>query len=176
MAKAILVSFDRKEPVSPVYSQGRDLVPLVGQTVAFVQRVSEIPENDTEPFTHKGVFAFSDLSVRQEGLYRIAFHLYERVGDEILYRASVETGTFRVYPAKEFPGMQHSTGRTVGLKDQGVRIRVKKSIRVPASRAMEMRVRYSILSVVVDVQSRCTVDIHNKEYHKEYVCGIHDLS
>jgi Velvet factor len=150
MAKAILVSYDKREPISPVYSQGRDLVPLVGQTVAFVQHVIEPSEDDPDTYIHKGVFAFSDLSVRQEGMYRLMFHLYELVGDDVLYRASLESGTFRVYPAKEFPGMQHSTGKTVDLKNQGVRIRVKKNIRIAAGRARKMRVREPILNLVAN--------------------------
>lgn len=143
MAKAILVSYDKREPISPVYSQGRDLVPLVGQTVAFVQHVVESTADDPETLVRKGIFAFSDLSVRQEGLYRLIFYLYELVDNDVLYQGSIESSIFRVYAAKEFPGMQYSTNKTRDLKNQGVKIRVKKNIRVPTSIAKAMRVSES---------------------------------
>jgi Velvet factor len=89
----------------------------------------------TLPATHThgprivGVFAFTDLSVRQEGHYRLRFDVFEISSATIYHRAHVISDEFRVYAAKSFPGMAQSTDFTDTLKKHGIRVRVSKTIR-----------------------------------------------
>jgi hypothetical protein len=126
--QAELVHHDTKEPVGPVSCQGREMMPLVGDRVAFVQRAYSSEETASPDF--KAVFAFSDLSVRQSGYYRLHFSLFEVVGTDVVFRASVYSLPFKTYSPKDFPGMQSSTDTTAELKKNGIRMRWKKSIRI----------------------------------------------
>ncbi|KAJ3090800.1 hypothetical protein HK102_002620 [Quaeritorhiza haematococci] len=71
-------------------------------------------------------FVFPDLSIRMEGRYRLKFTLFEIVGSQIRYRASVFSEVFDVYPAKKFPGMAESTPLSRAFAEQGLRIRIRK--------------------------------------------------
>jgi len=125
-----LVHHDTRVPVAPVPgSAGQLLLPLTGDLNSFVQRMNTNSEDEVP--SYRGVFAFNDLSVRKEGEYRLQFHLIEIVGTECIHRNTIESDRFRVYQPKEFPGMQSSTRCTETLKKQGVKVRVKKAIRVP---------------------------------------------
>jgi hypothetical protein len=130
MLHAELIHADTKLPVSPVLgSEGHLLSPLVGDLTSFVQRMNTNPEDELP--NYKGVFAFNDLSVRKEGLYCLQFQLTELVGTDVIYRGGIESAPFKVFQPKEFPGMLSSTSCTEKLKKQGVKVRVKKSIRRP---------------------------------------------
>jgi hypothetical protein len=125
-----LIYADTRAPVASVPgSAGQLLTPLVGDLTSFVQRMNTNSEDEAPDY--RGVFAFNDLSVRKEGSYRLQFHLMEILGTESIYRGRIESDLFRVYQPKEFPGMQSSTRCTETLKKQGVKVRVKKAIRVP---------------------------------------------
>ncbi|KAL4803722.1 velvet factor-domain-containing protein [Aspergillus unguis] len=70
-------------------------------------------------------FVFSDLSVRTAGLYRLQFRLMnwgavEDIGQSLPVLAEVWSEPFRVYPAKDFPGMRDSSLLTIRLKELGV--------------------------------------------------------
>src|SRR5271169_1821306 len=125
--QAELVHHDTNQPVAPVYYQDREMMPLVGDRVASVQRAYSSEETARPDF--KAVFAFSDLSVRQGGCYRLHFSLFEIVETDVLFRASIYSLPFKTYSPKEFPGMQSSTDTTAELKRNGIRMRWKKSIR-----------------------------------------------
>lgn len=69
-------------------------------------------------------FIFSDLSVRSAGLYRFQFRLMnwgsiEDSGQAMPILAEAWSDTFRVYPAKDFPGMRDSSVLAEGLKEAG---------------------------------------------------------
>ncbi|EYE99940.1 velvet factor family protein [Aspergillus ruber CBS 135680] len=69
-------------------------------------------------------FIFSDLSVRTAGLYRLQFRLMnwgnvEDTGQSMPILAEVWSEPFRVYPAKDFPGMRDSSPLAEGLKEMG---------------------------------------------------------
>ncbi|KAL4869094.1 velvet factor-domain-containing protein [Aspergillus spectabilis] len=69
-------------------------------------------------------FIFSDLSVRTAGLYRLQFRLMnwgsvEDTGQSMPILAEAWSEPFRVYPAKDFPGMRDSSDLTMRLKELG---------------------------------------------------------
>ncbi|PWY87163.1 velvet factor protein [Aspergillus sclerotioniger CBS 115572] len=69
-------------------------------------------------------FIFSDLSVRTAGRYRLQFRLMnwglvEDTGQSMPVLAEAWSDPFRVFPAKDFPGMRDSSRLTEGLKELG---------------------------------------------------------
>lgn len=124
------------EPVM-VQNREREMTALVGVTNTTLHRITLQDENNLSQ-TIKGVFAFTDLSVRQEGLYYLRFDLFEiRIG-ETLHRTECFSNQFRVYPAKTFPGMKTSTPFTDQLKKVGIRVRVSNSVRTDKTRANQV--------------------------------------
>jgi Velvet factor len=85
-------------------------------------------ENDIEGC----FFCFPDLSCRTSGSYRLRFVLLildpsnMKPGDRSPFRAMAMSQVFRVFAAKDFPGMLESTRLTKALKAQGCLISVKK--------------------------------------------------
>ncbi|KAI0341169.1 hypothetical protein BDW22DRAFT_1332963 [Trametopsis cervina] len=77
-----------------------------------------------------GFFVFPDLSVRTEGSYRLKLSLFEVVGSNVYHCKSIYSAPFYVYTAKKFPGMEESTPLSCSLADQGIKIRIRKDIRV----------------------------------------------
>ncbi|KAF1950891.1 hypothetical protein CC80DRAFT_352631, partial [Byssothecium circinans] len=76
-------------------------------------------------------FTFGDLSIKSIGAYRLAFHLYElhpRTAD-IQYLTSVDSNTFKIVAAKDFPGMSATTFLTRTFQEQGVKLRARKEPR-----------------------------------------------
>ncbi|KAJ5136862.1 Velvet factor [Penicillium atrosanguineum] len=69
-------------------------------------------------------FIFVDLSIRTAGTYRLQFRLMnwgsvEDTGQSMPILAEAWSDPFRVYPAKDFPGMQDSSILAEGLKELG---------------------------------------------------------
>jgi hypothetical protein len=69
-------------------------------------------------------FIFTDLSISSPGLYRLQFRLMnwglvEDTGQPVPILAETWSEPFRVYSAKDFPGMSVSSPLTKGLKDLG---------------------------------------------------------
>lgn len=69
-------------------------------------------------------FIFADLSIRSAGLYRLKFRLMnwgsvEDTGQSMPILAEAWSDSFRVYPAKDFPGMRDSSILANGLKELG---------------------------------------------------------
>jgi hypothetical protein len=127
-----LVHADTLEP-AVVPSRERQMTPLVGVTNTTLHRICAPLDPQRHPngaLVQQGVFAFTDLSVRQEGYYRLQFHLFELFNGEAFPLCKQESDRFRVYAAKGFPGMEQSTLFTDILKKSGIRVRVSKSIRV----------------------------------------------
>ncbi|KAJ7054617.1 velvet factor-domain-containing protein [Mycena amicta] len=81
-----------------------------------------------------GFFVFPDLSVRTEGSYRLKLSLYEVVGNDVRHCKSIYSSPFYVYTAKKFPGVEESSPLTCSLADQGIKIRIRKDIRMRKSR------------------------------------------
>ncbi|KAG9308102.1 velvet factor-domain-containing protein [Chiua virens] len=77
-----------------------------------------------------GFFVFPDLSVRTEGSYRLKLSLFEVVGNTVRHCKYIYSAAFYVYTAKKFPGMEESTPLSCSLADQGIKIRIRKDIRV----------------------------------------------
>lgn len=77
-------------------------------------------------------FCFPDLSCRTPGVFRLKFALVVLdparmcTGERSAIVATVMSEGFQVYNAKDFPGMQASTGLTKRLKEQGCLISIKK--------------------------------------------------
>ncbi|KAJ5171800.1 hypothetical protein N7492_004393 [Penicillium capsulatum] len=70
-------------------------------------------------------FIFTDLSIRSAGLYRLQFKLInwgscEDTGQNVPIMDEAWSDPFRVYAAKDFPGMQDSSILAEGLKELGV--------------------------------------------------------
>ena len=69
-------------------------------------------------------FIFGDLSICSAGLYRLQFRLMnwgsvEDTGQSMSILAEAWSDPFRVYPAKDFPGMRDSSILVDGLKELG---------------------------------------------------------
>ncbi len=106
-----------------------------------------------------GYFIFPDLSVRHEGMYRLAFSLYEELkeakdGDveppegspeakdkllnsnpmapraHVHFRLEVKSTPFAVYSAKKFPGLSESTPLSRTVAEQGCRVRIRRDVRM----------------------------------------------
>ncbi|KAG8981317.1 hypothetical protein FRB93_008741 [Tulasnella sp. JGI-2019a] len=77
-----------------------------------------------------GFFVFPDLSVRTEGSYRLKLSLFEVVGANVYHCKSIFSRPFYVFTAKKFPGMEESTSLSCSLAEQGIKIRIRKDIRV----------------------------------------------
>ncbi|RAH85607.1 hypothetical protein BO86DRAFT_415881 [Aspergillus japonicus CBS 114.51] len=101
-------------PSSPYYEIGEYVLPN--------------PYHDTPHTSGQGqpatFYIFSDLSVRTAGLYRLQFRLMnwghvEDTGKSMPILAEAWTNPFRVFPAKDFPGMRDSSLLTEGLKELG---------------------------------------------------------
>jgi len=138
-----LVHADSLEPVI-VPARERQINALVGVTNTTLHRICAPLDPARHPngaSVQQGVFAFTDLSVRQEGYYRLQFHLFELVNGEAVPRCKKESDRFKVYAAKGFPGMEQSTVFTDILKKHGIRVRVSKSIR--ASKKVTAKVESS---------------------------------
>ena len=122
------------EDFKPVIAQTRErqMTALVGITNTTLHRIT-LSNETTHSQTIKGMFVFTDLSVRQEGHYYLQFDLFEIRNGEIFHRAESFSTQFRVYSPKTFPGMKPSTPFTHQLKKVGTRVRVSKSIRTAKS-------------------------------------------
>lgn len=69
-------------------------------------------------------FIFADLSIRSAGWYRLQFRLMnwgsvEDTGQSMPILAEAWSDPFRVYAAKDFPGMRDSSILAEGLKELG---------------------------------------------------------
>ncbi|CDU24903.1 uncharacterized protein SPSC_04736 [Sporisorium scitamineum] len=77
-------------------------------------------------------FVFTDLSIRQEGQFRLAFKLLAlgpptSTGGHVLAEALTEP--FTIYSPRRFPGMTESTGLAKCLARQGIQVPVRNDIR-----------------------------------------------
>jgi hypothetical protein len=130
--QVVLLNAETLEPVAVSNKERQTMTALVGVTNTTLHRISAPLDPERNPNgtpIQQGVFAFTDLSIRQEGQYRLQFNCYEIIDGEAIHRCKIESDRLRVYPAKGFPGMKESTPFTDILKKHGIRVRVSKSIR-----------------------------------------------
>ncbi|KAJ7257494.1 velvet factor-domain-containing protein [Mycena haematopus] len=97
------------------------------------QRAKDGPTT-ASPTSDAGFFVFPDLSVRTEGSYRLKLSLFEVVGNDVRHCKSIYSAPFYVYTAKKFPGVEESSPLTCSLADQGIKIRIRKDIRMRKTR------------------------------------------
>ena len=101
-------------------------------TSPFVGTDPEAPQSSDENARPACFFIFPDLSCRQNGLYRLRFTLMKvsmpnmSEDGQGSIAGSVDSDTFEVFSAKDFPGMRPSTMLTRKLKEQGATVQVKK--------------------------------------------------
>jgi hypothetical protein len=95
-----------------------------GSVVSSFYHLKDIDNSDA------GFFVFPDLSVRTEGTYRLKFSLFEIVGRDVYHCQTIYSDPFIVYSAKRFPGMEESTFLSRAFADQGLKIRIRKEVRM----------------------------------------------
>ncbi|KAJ3192772.1 hypothetical protein HK101_005976, partial [Irineochytrium annulatum] len=98
-----------------------------GSIVSSLYRLKDLDNKDG------AFFVFPDLSVRMEGAYRLKFSLFEIINTEIYFCAFIFSDVFNVYPAKKFPGMEESTFLSRTFAEQGLKIRIRKELRIRSS-------------------------------------------
>lgn len=118
-----------------------DFENLVGTTCVVANMVSD----KTFDNTMRAVFVFSNLSVKQDGNYKLRFTLYEFSSFASLYsynqftapnlpvvvaRAQIDLEVFKVYTAKKFPGLTTLLKLLFDLKSLGTKIKVRHLIRL----------------------------------------------
>ncbi|KAJ3092321.1 hypothetical protein HK100_006966, partial [Physocladia obscura] len=95
-----------------------------GSIVSSLYRLRDLDNKDG------AFFVFPDLSVRMEGSYRLKFSLFEIINSAMYYCTSIVSNVFNVYSAKKFPGMEESTFLSKAFAEQGLKIRIRKELRV----------------------------------------------
>ncbi|PYH40748.1 velvet factor family protein [Aspergillus saccharolyticus JOP 1030-1] len=115
------VEEDPDPSTAPAHPSSVYYAPEKGIYSPRVDYQSSNPHVTKQPATF---YIFSDLSVRTAGLYRLQFRLMnwghvEDTGKSMPILAEAWTDPFRVYPAKDFPGMRDSSPLTEGLKELG---------------------------------------------------------
>ncbi len=119
-------SEDGTEDCSAMPEEFRSTRRLMGTTVSS-PFVGQDENNEEGCF-----FCFPDLSCRTPGTFRLKFALVVldpvgvSNGTRTPLAATVMSEPFKVYNAKDFPGMQASTALTKKLKEQGCLISIKK--------------------------------------------------
>jgi len=101
---------------------------LLGTSVASLNRLKDV-DGSSGTF-----FIFHDITVRNEGAYRLKFSLYEMKGAKTIFRTSTISEVFNVYTPKSFPGYKESSSLAKCFAEQGFKIRIKKDINVPRKR------------------------------------------
>ncbi|KAJ3153318.1 hypothetical protein HDU86_005273 [Geranomyces michiganensis] len=102
-----------------------------GSIVSSLYRLKDLDNKDG------AFFVFPDLSVRMEGTYRLKFSLFEIINTEIYHCTSICSDAFNVYPAKKFPGMEESTFLSRTFAEQGLKIRIRKELRMRKGRGIK---------------------------------------
>lgn len=144
----LFATLETARPVAQGKAQASDAPVLTGVPVAGVAYLDK-PER-------AGYFIFPDLSVRNEGVYRLSFNLFEQTKDPkdategpqqpplplpapgkipppqqfLDFRLEVVTVPFTVYSAKKFPGLTSSTSLSRIIAEQGCRVRIRRDVRM----------------------------------------------
>lgn len=80
----------------------------------------------------RAYFLFQDLSIRQEGSYRLTFSLFEICAQEgaAVCRAQVLSDIMTVYSPKKFPGLDISSALMREIASQGGKVRIRREARI----------------------------------------------
>lgn len=80
------------------------------------------------PSPGKFFFLLHDLSIRQEGRYKLLFNVYEIMSSYgvIKHRAQTTSNIITVYSPKTFPGLESSSDLVKEIASQGCKVRVRK--------------------------------------------------
>jgi hypothetical protein len=124
----VSVSLYKADKDEPIDSSPNDS--LTGTLVSSLHRLKDIDNKDG------GFFVFGDISIKQQGLFRLHFTLYEFQPDMngFTYLASQTSDRFSVVLPKDFKGLEESTYLSRAFSDQGVRLRIRKESRGMAAK------------------------------------------
>ncbi|KAK9461437.1 velvet factor-domain-containing protein [Lipomyces oligophaga] len=100
---------------------------LIGKTITSLNYMKHPPPG-------RAYFLFQDLSVRQEGTYRIVFSLFEICDSSTVWRAQAVSDILTVYSPKRFPGLDVSSALTREIASQGGKVRIRREARTRAVR------------------------------------------
>jgi hypothetical protein len=108
-------------PKDECLPDARRIEPLVGDTLqsAFNSRI------DTRE--DQSFFVFKELGVRNRGVYRLRFDLFDRVGARIFKIASVYSDAFEVHERRKHPGLSASSVLMDALVDRGMKYKLRKA-------------------------------------------------
>lgn len=131
MVHSTLVDAATKEPIGPIYCNDRELMPLVGDRTVYLHCAHIKSDAEGDAPKNLGIFTFLDLSVRNQGLYRLRKELFEIFRGECVYRATVYSLPFRTFTPTTFPGIRRDG--SFDLRQYGIQTRVKRRILFPSS-------------------------------------------
>ncbi len=72
-------------------------------------------------------FVFKELGVRNRGVYRLRFDLFDRVGLRVFKIASVYSDVFEVQERRKHPGLSASSALMDALVDRGMKYKLRKA-------------------------------------------------
>ncbi|SPO26737.1 uncharacterized protein UTRI_04044_B [Ustilago trichophora] len=108
-------------PMDECLPDARRIEPLVGDTLQSPFN-SRIDTREDQSF-----FVFKELGVRNRGLYRLRFDLFDRVGLRIFKIASVYSDAFDVQERRKHPGLSASSALMDALVDRGMKYKLRKA-------------------------------------------------
>ncbi|KAK9254535.1 velvet factor-domain-containing protein [Lipomyces tetrasporus] len=101
---------------------------LIGTTITSLNFMKQPPPG-------RAYFLFPDLSVRQEGAYRLVFSVFEICEDVgAVWRAEAVSDVLTVYSPKKFPGLDVSSALTREIASQGGKVRIRREARLRGRR------------------------------------------
>ena len=108
-------------PMDECLPDARRIEPLVGDTLQSPFN-SRIDTREDQSF-----FVFKELGVRNRGVYRLRFDLFDRVGLRIFKIASVYSDAFEVQERRKHPGLSASSALMDALVDRGMKYKPRKA-------------------------------------------------
>lgn len=108
-------------PMDECLPDTRRIEPLVGDTLQSPFN-SRIDTREDQSF-----FVFKELGVRNRGIYRLRFDLFDRVGLRIFKIASIYSDAFEVQGRRKHPGLSASSALMDALVDRGMKYKLRKA-------------------------------------------------
>lgn len=108
-------------PTDECLPDARRIETLVGDTLQSPFN-SRIDTREDQSF-----FVFKELGVRNRGIYRLRFDLFDRVGLRIFKIASVYSDAFDVQERRKHPGLSASSALMDALVDRGMKYKLRKA-------------------------------------------------
>ncbi|KAK9377496.1 velvet factor-domain-containing protein [Lipomyces chichibuensis] len=114
---------------------------LIGTTITSLNFMKQPPPG-------RAYFLFPDLSVRQEGTYRLVFSVFEICEDSgAVWRAEAVSDVLTVYSPKKFPGLDVSSALTREIASQGGKVRIRREARLRGRRPSSSVTAVSFVSL-----------------------------